>query len=247
MTADSASHASLGPAARTSSSAARRRRLLGAAAMLLFIAGLILAAVRPDWLTGPLEAAVGRAGPWGPVVFVLLTIILTPLHLNGVLVVLSPVIWPLPVAAGLSYLGSMVGCVLTWVLLQKVDAGLADQRDGWPRWLERMARHVSRRPYLVGFTVRFLLNSGLALEAFYNLTGYTRRQYLAVTAAGVAAWIAQSFLGVTALAAIINASPWIGVLAILLPVGTLAIVVVYQRRRGERGAREDKPNLSVTR
>lgn len=35
----------------------------------------------------------------------------------------------------------------------------------------------------------------------YVLTGYSRKQYLIVTALGVAAWIAQSFLGVTVLAA----------------------------------------------
>lgn len=155
-------------------------------------------------------------------VFIVLTVVLTPLHLNGVPVVLSPVAFPLPVAAGRSYLGSLLGCGLTWLLLVRLGTGASDQRASWPHSLRRMAAQVEQRPYLMGFTGRFLLNSGLALEALYILFPYTRRQYLIVTALGVAAWIGQSFLGVTVLAAAIRTSPWIGVLAVLVPLAMSA-------------------------
>jgi hypothetical protein len=196
--------------------------------MVLFGGGLVLAAVQPSWLTAPVGAAVADAGPWAPAVFVALTVALTPFHLNGVLVVLSPVVWSLPVAAGLSYAGSLLGCGLTWLLLRRAGAHSLDQPTGW---LGRLAGQVGRRPYLVGFVARFLLNSGIALEAFYVLTGYTRRQYLTVTALGVAAWIAQTFLGVAVLAAALSTSPWIGVVAVLLPLASLVVLVRHQRRR----------------
>lgn len=215
----------------TSHRGARRQQLLGTATLLLFAAGLVLAAVRPPRLVGPLEAAVAEAGAWAPVVFVALTALLTPLHLNGVLVVLSPVVWPVPVAAALSVAGSLLGCALAWALLVRIGARSFTERPGWPSWLTRMVAGVERRPYAVGFVARFLLGSGLALEAFYVLTGYTRRQYLTVTALGVAAWTAQALLGVTVLRAAVTTAPWVGVLAVLVPVGTLAGLVTLRRHR----------------
>lgn len=199
--------------------------------MLLFAGGLVLAAVAPPWLTQPLHRLVTSAGAWAPVVYVALNALLAPLHLNGVLIVLSPLIWPLPQAAALSYGGSLLGSALTWWVLSRAGAGPATQRDGWPGWLERLAADVQRRPYLVGTVVRLILHSGLALESFYLLTGYTRRQYLVVTAVGIALWVVQAFLGVTVLAAALDTSVWIGVLAIAVPLLVVGGLLARQRRR----------------
>ena len=86
---------------------------------------------------------------------------------------------------------------------------------------------------------RFVLNSGLALEAFYVLTGYTRKHYLIVTAAGIAAWITQSFLGVTVLAAALAASPWILIAAIGVPLGSVVALIRWQRRRSTHASPQD--------
>jgi hypothetical protein len=211
--------------------AARRTQLLTVVAILLTVAGVALAALHPPWLTGPLQAAVANAGPAAPAVFVALCILAAPLHLNGVLVVLSLLIWPMPVAAALSYIGSLVGCAGTAALLARAGAGPARGRDGWPAWLEKLSRGVSRRPLLTGIAARLVLHSGIALEAFYLLTGYTRRQYLTVTSIGLAVWITQAFVGVTVLTVLLEISPWLGTAVAVLPIALLATTILLRRRR----------------
>jgi hypothetical protein len=210
---------------------ARRNQVLAGAAMALMVTGLVLAAIQPPWLTEPLQAAVANAGAAAPLVFVVLTVLLVPLHLSGVLIVLSTVVWSLPVAWGLSFAGSVLGCVLTAVVLARAGATPDRSRDGWPPWLVRFSGRVGRRPYLVGIVTRVVLHSGIALEAFYLLTGYTRRQYLVTTSVGVAVWITQALTGVLVLTALAQISPVFAVLGIAVPIGLIGIPVLVRRRR----------------
>ncbi len=140
--------------------------------------------------------------------FLLLCVLAAPAHLSGVLIALPLLVWPLPVAAALSFAGGLAGCVLTATLLALAGAGPAQQRDGWPAWLERFATRVARRPLLVGIGVRVVLQSGIAVEAFYLLTGYTRRRYLLVK----------------------------GVLVVIVPAATAGALVALWRRRRPRTA-----------
>jgi hypothetical protein len=205
----------------------RRDRVLTALAAAVTVAGIVLAAVAPEWLTGPLQDLVTGAGVLGPVLFVLLCVLAAPAHLLGVLVALSLLVWPLPVAVALSYAGGLLGCVVTAALLARAGAGSV--RAGGPAWLRTLADRVARRPLLVGTSVRLVLHTGLAVEAFYLLTGYTRRQYLLVTAVGIALWIAQTVVGVTALAALVEVSPWLGLVLVVVPVGLVAAVAARRR------------------
>jgi hypothetical protein len=150
-----------------------------------------------------------------------------------VLLALGLLVWPLPVAACLAYVGGLLGCVLTAALLARVGTRQARQRDGWPDWLERLAVRVSHRPLLVGLAVRFVLQSGVVVEAFYLLTGYSRRHYLIVTTVGYGLWLAQTLIGVTVLTAAVQVSPWLGA---LLVVGPLAVAggALAPRRRSRR-------------
>lgn len=209
----------------------RRSRVLSALAVALMVAGVVLAAIRPPWLVEPLQAVVTDAGVWAPLVFVVVNVLLAPLHLNGVVIVLSAVIWPLPVAWGLSFAGSLAGCLLTAVALRLAGTASGRSREGWPGWLERLAGQVGRRPYLIGVLARVVLHSGIALEAFYLLTGYTPRRYLVTTVVGVAVWVTQALAGVWLLTALSSISPWLGLLAIALPLATLGVVPVVRRRR----------------
>ncbi len=194
---------------------ARRTRLLTATAAVLTAAGIVLAVLSPEWLTAPLRAAVAGAGPLGPLVFVLLCALAAPAHLLGVLVPLALLVWPPPTAALLSYAGALAGCALTAALLARAGAGPA--LAGGSPWLARHATRVARRPLLVGTLVRAVRNAGLAVEAFFLVAGYTRRQYLLVTVLGLALWIVQTVVGVTALGALVAVSPWWGVLLVAVP------------------------------
>ena len=211
------------------SSAARRNQLFTAVALGLTAAGVVLAVLQPPWLTGPLQSAVASAGDAAPLVFVLLCVVAAPAHLSGVLVALGLLVWPVPVAASLAYVGGLLGCVLTAALLARAGTRRARQRDGWPAWLERLADRVAHRPLLVGIAVRLVLQSGVAVEAFYLLTGYTRRTYLVVTTVGCGLWLAQTLIGITALAAAVKISPWLGALLVVIPLAAVGVTLALRR------------------
>jgi hypothetical protein len=206
----------------------RRATLLTAGALLLTAAGVVLAVLQPPWLTDPLRDAVLGAGAAGPVVFVLLCVLVAPLHLTGLLTALSVVVWPLPVAAGLSFVGGVLGCVLTAAVLARTGV----RRATLPPWLQRLAGRVARRPLLVGTGVRFVLQAGVAVEAFYLLTGYTRRRYLIVTAVGYGLYVAQAMLGIVALTALVQVAPWAGVLLVAVPLVVGGAVAAWRARAG---------------
>ena len=214
--------------------AAVRAQLLTAGALVLTTAGIVVAVLQPAWLTGPLHDTVVGAGPWAPALFVLLSVVAAPLHLSGLLTALSLLVWPLPEAVALSYLGGGLGCVLTAAVITRAGARRARQRDGWPGWLERLADRVGRRPLLVGLLVRLVLQSGLAVEAFFLLTGYSRRHYLIVTVAGFGFYLLQAVLGILALSALVRVAPWAGLLLVTVPV--LVVLVAVARRRTARAS-----------
>jgi hypothetical protein len=157
----------------------RRNKAFSAAALAVTAVGIVLAALQPAWLVDPLRDVVDSSGAAAPVVSVLLCIVASPAHLNGVLVALSVVVWPWPTAAALSFTGSLLGCLITAGVLVSLGAGPARQSDGWPPWLERLAVHVARRPIVVGLTLRIVVQSGVAVEGFFLLSGYRRSTYLA--------------------------------------------------------------------
>ncbi len=195
----------------------RRNRLLSAGALAITAVGLVLAAVQPAWIVDPLNDVVRSSGAAAPAVFILLCIVASPAHLGGVLVALSAVVWPLPVAAALSFTGSLLGCLITAGVLRSLGAGPARQRDGWPPWLERLAARVAQRPFMVGLTLRIVVQSGLAVEGFFLLTGYRRSHYLVVTTVGLAVWVAQTLAGVAVLGALVAVRPGSGVFSSSFP------------------------------
>ena len=217
----------------TAPSAGRRRRnqAFSAAALAITAVGIVLAAVQPAWLVDPLQGLVRSSGVAAPVVFVLLCVLASPVHLGGVLVALSVVVWPWPVAGALSFTGTLLGCLVTAGVLRALGAGPARQQDGWPPWLERLAARVAHHPIMVGLTLRVVVQSGVAVEGFFLLTGYRRGHYLLVTSVGLAVWTAQTLVGVAALAALVAVSPWLGVLLIVVPLVLAVGVVPFARRR----------------
>lgn len=172
---------------------------LTATATALTLLGVVLAAAQPTWLTGPLREAVEGTGSAAPVVYVLLCALAAPLHLCGLLGALSTVTFGLGEALGLTFVGTLLGGVLTYLALVRLRLPVAQHPATWPVWLGRLAAGVARRPVPVGLVARLALGSGAALEAFFLLTGYAWRTYLLCAVLGTALWSAQAILGVTAL------------------------------------------------
>ena len=206
-------------------------RVLTLAAAGLTLVGIVLAAVQPAWLTGSLEAAVGRADGAAPLVYLLLCMVAAPTHLSGVVVALSTLTWPLGVALSLSFAGTLLGGLLTASALVRLGGGAQTYRASWPGWLQRLAAGVRQRSLQVGLMARLALGSGAALEAFFVLTGYTRRQYLVSAVLGTALWAAQTLFGVTLLHRLIEVSPGLAVIAAALPLLLVAGGILLRRAR----------------
>lgn len=185
--------------------------------------------MRPAWLTGALETTVQGAA--APVVYTLLCALAAPLHLNGVLVALSSVIWPLPLALTLSFAGTLLGSVLTAFLLTRLGGAALRQQGGWPAWPRRLAAGVTRQPIPIGLLARVAIGSGMALEAFYVLPGSTPRQALLVTGLGTLVWVAQALVGVTVLREVFEVSSGLAVLAALAPLLIVALAAGLRRGR----------------
>jgi hypothetical protein len=223
---------------------ARRTRILTGAVLGLTVISVVLALTRPDWLVEPLRAAVAESGNLAPLTFVGLCALLAPLRLNRVLIVLSTLVWPLPVVGILSFVGSFVGCVLTATALARTGAAALAPPETWPTSLQPLATRVGRRPLIVGLIARVGVGSGLLLEGFYIVTGYTRRQYLVVTGAGLAIWVTMAILGITTSTTLLSISPWfillLGVPPLFLGIG--AGVRGIRRRRARAGDRWGNAN-----
>lgn len=195
----------------------------------LTLAGVGLAATQPEWLVEPLRGAVTHAGGAAPLLYVALCVLAAPLGLDGVLAALSVVIWPLPLAASLTYLGTLTGCLLTALALTRLAPDLGRLRAAWPGALSRLAERARRRPFLTGIVARVAVGSGVALEAFFWRTGFTRRQYLASTLVGKAVWTLQVTIGVTALHALGGTSPSLAVGFVALPLVSIGLFVAARR------------------
>lgn len=211
--------------------APRRVALLTGFSSALTLVGVVLAVTRPAWLTAPLQEAVQGGGALAPLVYVGLCALAAPLHLSGVLVALSAVTWPLWQALGLSFLGVTLGGALGFALLARAGGAALRSRAAWPAWLRRLADGVDRRRLPAGMIARVALGSGLALEAFFVLTGCPRGVYAVVLVLGSALYVTQTILGVTVLHALLHSSPGLAGVFALSPLLLAGAAVLLRRRR----------------
>ena len=213
--------------------ATRGASVLTGAATVLTLVGAVLAVTRPEWLTQPLTETVSHAGLAAPLVYMLLCTLAAPLHLGGVLVALSPLTFPLAQAIGLSWVGLLLGNLLTYAALSRVSGAALKQRSAWPALLQRLALQVDRRPVGVGVVARLALGCGGALETFFLATSYSRRTYLLVTVLGTAGFVTQAVLGVTLLHQLLKTAPALAGLLALSPLVLVGVATAagLKRRR----------------
>lgn len=209
---------------------------LTVAAAALTLLGVVLAATQPAWLTGPLRSAVEGAGPAAPVVYILLCALAAPLHLCGLLGALSTVPFGLGAALGLTFLGTLLGGTLTFLALLRMRLPVNQYRPMWPAWLGRLASGVERWPVPVGLLARLALGSGVALEAFFLLTGYAWRLYLVCAVVGTALWSAQTIVGVRVLRELSQGSGGLALVLATAPLLLVAAVVALRSRAVRRQA-----------
>ncbi len=148
-------------------------RRVKVALVLLVVAALALA-----WRTGVLRQFADPAsvkvtllalGPWGYVAFVLAYATLQPFGVPGtVFIWAAPLIWPWPVAFGLSLTGTMAASVVGFSFTRFVA------RD-WvtPRIPERFRKYdqaLERRAFATVFTLRLIFWMPPLLHAFFGVS-----------------------------------------------------------------------------
>jgi uncharacterized membrane protein YdjX (TVP38/TMEM64 family) len=142
------------------------------------LVGLVIALLLLAWRTGLLRQFADPAsvrvtllalGPWGYVAFVLAYAALQPFGVPGtVFIMAAPLIWPWPVAFGLSLAGTMAASVVGFSFARFVARDFIA-----PRIPERFRRYddaLARRAFATVFTLRLIFWMPPLLHAFFGVS-----------------------------------------------------------------------------
>lgn len=206
---------------------------------------LVAAVLGVAWRTGVLRRFADPAsvkvtllalGPWGYAVFVLAYAVLQPFGVPGtVFIMAAPLIWPWPVAFGLSMAGTMAASVVGFSFARFVA------RD-WiaPRIPERFRRYdeaLASRAFATVFTLRLIFWMPPLLHAFFGVSKVRFATHFWGSLFGyVIPLLAVSYFGQRLFDALKHVSSEVWV-AVGVSVAALALGVwVFKRTRGPGGA-----------
>jgi len=204
---------------------------------------LVATALAVAWRTGVLRRFADPAsvkttllalGPWGYVAFVLAYAALQPFGVPGtVFIMAAPLIWPWPVAFGLSMAGTMAASVVGFSFARFVA------RD-WiaPRIPERFRQYdeaLARRAFATVFALRLIFWMPPLLHAFFGVSRVRFATHFWGSLFGyVIPLLAVSYFGQRLFDALkqVSSEGWI---AVGVGAATIALGVwVFKRMRGAR-------------
>jgi uncharacterized membrane protein YdjX (TVP38/TMEM64 family) len=206
----------------------RALALGGLAVVVAAAAAVVLSGGAPS--ARRVEELFVESGPWGPVVFVVSIVLVQPLGVPGI-VWMAPagLIWPIPVAIALSWLGNM---------------GASSVGFAFARWMGRDWVAARIPPRLVALDTRLghrgvapvvglrILTGGLApADWLLGLSSVRWRTFLAGTAIGMVPGVTMAVVaGGGVLGWALDQPPWLlGVLGVLAVMGLAALVVLRHR------------------
>jgi len=201
---------------------------------------LVATALAVAWRTGVLRQFADPAsvkttllalGPWGYVAFVLAYAALQPFGVPGtVFIMAAPLIWPWPVAFGLSMTGTMAASVVGFSFARFIA------RD-WisPRIPERFRKYdeaLARRAFATVVTLRLIFWMPPLLHAFFGVSKVRFATHFWGSLVGyVIPLLAVSYFGQRLFDALKRVSPE-GWIAVGVTVATIALGVwVFKRMR----------------
>jgi uncharacterized membrane protein YdjX (TVP38/TMEM64 family) len=157
---------------------------LAALLVALLVAGRLTGLT--DRLSVPaLRAAVGAAGAWGPVLFVLAFCAGELVHVPGMVFVAAAAFAYGPVnGAALSFAGALASLSVTFAFVRAVG-GKPLSTLKWPL-AERILAHLDRRPVRTIALLRLVLWISPPVSYALALSGVRFRSYLAGSALGLA-------------------------------------------------------------
>jgi uncharacterized membrane protein YdjX (TVP38/TMEM64 family) len=204
-----------------------------------FLAVALLAVVLYFWggdgLRDPdrIEAFLTESGLVGPVVFVLVMWLVQPFGVPGlVFMVPAAIVWPWPVAFGLSWIGNMGASLIAFAFARWVGRDWVQQRipAGVVRWNERLAVSGVRSVA----ALRVVTGQLPPADWFLGVSHVSLRAFLIGTAIGIIPGILVAVLVGGSLWDLIADRPG---LILALALGGAAVVVARRLRRLRRRRR----------
>ncbi len=183
---------------------------VAAIALLLWWTGHLGSLVDPERIRRTVE----RAGPAGPLVFILLLVPLNLVFLAGIPIWMSSSLFPLEWAVVYSIAGAVVGSSGTHLMARWLGREWATSRA--PAKLRRFSERVVRNPILAIATMRILLWLNPGVDLFLAVSGVRWHDYLLGTSLGMVLPTAlRVFIGQQSMQAASGAPPWILALAVM--------------------------------
>jgi len=181
--------------------------------ILALVAVLLAFAWSRGWLDvltapGAIAALVARAGMWGPLVYIAVSIGFFAIFFMSGPVWASTAIWPLPLAYAYSFVAGLLASLLTYGAARWLGQDWAQDRV--PASIQRWEERLRERPFWAIFALRILLWVNPVIDIFVAVSRVSPRTYLLATLVGLVPTTAfQIFLGVGG-GVLIGYLPWWG-------------------------------------
>lgn len=162
-----------------------KRVAIGMASLLAIAAIAVIASGRADDLANAehIAALLGRAGPLGPILFMLLIVALFPVFLIGPPIWASLALWPAPLAILYSSIGCFAASVIFYALARSFGQEWAQPRI--PDKLRKYEERLVEQPFRTIVVMRLLIWANPAVDLLIGVSRVRPRDYLLATAVGL--------------------------------------------------------------
>jgi uncharacterized membrane protein YdjX (TVP38/TMEM64 family) len=209
------------------------RSLLKIASVVVVAVGLVIAQRMGLFhlFAEPARAkqALVDLGPWGYVAFVVAYATLQPFGVPGTAFILAaPLVWPWPVAFGLSMTGTMAASVVGFSFARFVARDWAEKRV--PARFRRYDAALEHRGFATVATLRFIFWMPPLLHVFFGVSKVRFWTHFWGSAVGyLVPLFLTAYFGEKLFAAMRAAPPWVW-LALVATVATAAVTTYFVRR-----------------
>jgi uncharacterized membrane protein YdjX (TVP38/TMEM64 family) len=211
----------------------------------LYIGAAVAVLVGVLWATGALsglsdpehvKSLVERAGPFGPVVFILISMLLFSVFLLGPPTWASGAIWPLPLAILYCCIAAIGASLLTYGFARLVAQSWAQEHVSDK--LRSYEDRLEARPFLTVLTLRLLLWANPMVDLLVGVSRVSFSSYLSATIVGLLPTTAlQIVIGRKGIELATQAPVWLW--AVILVVVVLGLLL--RRRQNNSSAEQTTP------
>ena len=169
--------------------------VLAAAVVAVFVSG-VYEGVTPE----SIRVALLESGPWGPLLFVLAFAALQPFGFAAhVFIVGASLVWPLPIAFGLSWLGALAAGCVAFVFARYMGRAWVQKR--LPARLEKYDARLSTHGFRTVLIMRLMLFTFGPMQLMFGISRVRFVPFLLGSALGLLpmtaaeTWLGANVLG----------------------------------------------------